>query len=119
MKKIVLATAFTIGAFYVQAQNHDLPPADQRAKKQTELMDQKLNLDDAQESAVADINLKFAKCVDEVFAADESKKEKAKKMKKINDEKEAALQPLLTPEQFAKYVELKDEFVEKIKERHQ
>ena len=40
-------------------------------------------------------------------------------MKKINDEKEAALQPVLTPEQFAKYVELKDEFVEKIKERHQ
>ena len=86
MKKIVLATVFTIGAFYVQAQNHDLPPADQRAKKQTELMDQKLNLDDAQESAVADINLKFAKRVDEVFAADESKKEKAKKMKKIKFE---------------------------------
>ena len=33
MKKIVLATVFTIGAFYVQAQNHDLPPADQRAKR--------------------------------------------------------------------------------------
>lgn len=119
MKKLVLATLFSIGVIYLQAQTHDLPPAEQRTKKQTELMDQKLNLDDTQESAVADINLKFAKRVDEVFAADESKKEKAKKMKKINDEKEAALEPVLTPEQFAKYVELKDEFVEKIKERHQ
>lgn len=119
MKKLVLATLFSIGAIYLQAQTHDLPPAEQRAKKQTELMDQKLNLDDTQESAVATINLKFAFRVDEVFAADESKKEKAKKMKKINDAKEAELKPVLTPEQFAKYVELKDEFVEKIKERHQ
>ncbi len=119
MKKLLFATLFTLGAIYAQAQSRELPPAEQRAKKQTEMMDQELTLADDQEKAVAEINLKYAKRVDEVFASSGSKKEKAKKMKEINDAKEADLKPVLTLEQFTLYVELKDEFIDKLKERHQ
>ncbi|MBK7441572.1 MAG: hypothetical protein IPL12_05710 [Bacteroidetes bacterium] len=114
MKKLLLITILSIGVLSVKAQDNTHPSAEQRAKALTELMDNKLNLDDAQQGLVAELNLRYANKVDEIAATDATKPEKVQKVSALNDAKEKELKTILSGPQYTKYVEMKEDFREKM-----
>jgi|GEM_PF-1487086 len=90
--------ALILGAFMMSAMaqqpKKEMPTAEERASKQTEMMKTKMGLTDDQAKKVADINLKFAKKMDEM----------KKMMEKAKSAKDADMQAVLTPEQYKQYI---------------
>lgn len=74
---------------------------EEKAKKQTEWMTKKLQLTEKQVAEVEKINKKFAS------EADKQRKEQMEKREKQRTQHEAEIKKVLTPEQIAKYDELK------------
>ncbi len=74
---------------------------EEKAKKQTEWMTKKLQLTEKQVAEVEKINKKFAS------EADKQRKEQMEKREKQRTQHEAELKKVLTPEQIAKYDEMK------------
>ena len=86
---------------------------EQRAKAQTELMKVKLDLKADQTPKVADLNLKYAKKMQPVIDGSAGPFMKMRQVKEINQEKEAELKEILSPEQFDKFLASKEEMREK------
>lgn len=99
-----------------QTQSQTYAPAADRAKKMTEVMDQKLDLNDDQMKQVGDINLKFARRFDDVVGADGTNDDKANRVQEINRTKEDELKLIFTETQYKTYMGMKDDFVEKMRE---
>lgn len=97
MKNRILV-ALMIGAFAMstmaQQPKKEMPTAEERAGKHTEMMTKKMGLTDDQTKKVGDINLKFAKKMDEM----------KKMMEKAKSAKDAEMQAVLTPEQYKQYI---------------
>ena len=74
---------------------------EEKAKKQTEWMTKKLQLTEKQVAEVEKINKKYAS------EADKQRKEQMEKREKQRTQHEADIKKVLTPEQIAKYDELK------------
>jgi len=97
--------------------------AAERSAKLTELMRINLNLTDQQLPAVRDINLKYAKKMDELKTSLLPKSEKMKQITDNDNAKDAELKNILTANQFQTYLskkqEIKKKFKENLKQRHQ
>jgi hypothetical protein len=89
---------------------------EQRAKIQDALMTQKLGLTDEQKPKVAALNLEYAKKIQPLIESGRPLAQ-LREMRELNQEKEAALQKVLTPEQFKKYLAAKEEMRKKIEQR--
>lgn len=74
-----------------------------------------LALTPAQRPVVEAINLKYARQLQLTAASPDNMRTKVKALKQQAAAKEAELKPILTPEQFARYLELKDELRETLK----
>jgi hypothetical protein len=90
---------------------------EQRAEKLTSLMKEKLGLSDEQVPKVQAINLDAAKKNQAAMAAGQGRVERMRAMKQVQEEKEAALKGVLTPEQLEKYQAAKEEFRQHARER--
>jgi hypothetical protein len=90
---------------------------EQRATVQTDLMKLKLGLTPEQTRKVVDINLKYAKRMDPIIKGSAGPFMRMRQMKEINQEKEAELKQVLSPEQFEKFLASKEEMREKLEEK--
>jgi len=109
-----LCFAMLAGAQLDQLRN--TTPA-QRAKALTEIMKMKLGLAPDQTEKIAALNLKYAQQMEPVIKGSSGKIMKMMEMRQINEKKEAELQTLLKPDQFAKYEASKEEMREKFEEK--
>jgi len=94
-----------------------------RAKVQTELMKAKMQLNPAQESQVAALNLKYAQKMEPLIQGSQGPFMEMREAREINEEKEAELKKIVSKEQFEAYLagkeELREKFEQKIEEKLQ
>jgi Spy/CpxP family protein refolding chaperone len=81
---------------------------EERAKRLTEMMKEKLKLTPAQEPKVSAINLKYAKKNEEIKKISDTATQR-KTLRDNNKLKDTELKGVLTPEQFASYLKLAEE----------
>ena len=125
MKKTCLhltsAVVMLLSALNSSAQK--MGDAAERSAKLTEWMRINLNLTDEQLSTVRDINLKYAKKMDELKTNSLPKSEKMKQITDNDKAKDGELKNVLTASQFQTYLskkqEIKKKFKENLKQRHQ
>jgi Spy/CpxP family protein refolding chaperone len=89
----------------------------QRAQELTGIMKKELGLTPEQLSKVEALNLKYATKMEPVIKGSEGPFRKMRQAREINEEKEAELQKLLTPEQFDKYKAERQMMREKFEQR--
>jgi len=81
---------------------------EERAKRQTDMMKTQLNLTAAQEPKVADINLKYAKKMEDVRKISDTAVQH-KTSKSIQSQKEKEMKGILTDTQFKEYLKMMEE----------
>lgn len=95
------------------------PPAE-RAEIQTKLMAYELSLSDSSRiDKVHKINLKYAKKMEELATSGGSRRAKFRKMRSLSEDKDKELKKALTSEQYEEYLELKEEWRNRIIEEMQ
>lgn len=90
--------------------------AEERAQKWTDWMKTELALTSEQEPKVHAINVKYADQMDEIKAEAGDRRSKLKEARAGSKAKDEELKAVLTPEQFTKYSEKKQEMQQKIRE---
>ncbi len=110
MKKYFLALAFgsfvlLSGAYAQQAGAR--PKMDPQA--QTDKMSTELGLNDDQKAKVLTLNTDVSKKMEALKASGEDKDAQKADRKKIEADKDASLKGILTPDQFAKYTQMREE----------
>ena len=94
---------------------------DERANAQTALMKAKLDLTADQLPKIAAINQKYAQKMEPIIKGSAGPLMKMNQMRGVNEEKEAELKQVLSPEQFQKYLasreEIREQFEEKLEEK--
>ena len=93
---------FSNKALFAQGEGRNMPPED-RAKRQTEMMKEALNLTAAQEPKISALNLKYAKKMEEVKTASKDTAVIRKNAAALNTQKNVELKKILTPDQFTQY----------------
>lgn len=91
--------------------------AEERAELQTEYMKKSLMLSSDQEPKIHDLNLRYAKKMQDAYSTNDRKLQKLKKMKAVGSQKDQEIKSILNPEQFATYEKNKEEMKEKMRER--
>ena len=125
MKKtcLHLASAVVMLLSALNSSAQKMGDAAERSAKLTEWMRINLNLTDEQLSTVRDINLKYAKKMDELKTNSLPKSEKMKQITDNDKAKDGELKNVLTASQFQTYLskkqEIKKKFKENLKQRHQ
>jgi Spy/CpxP family protein refolding chaperone len=89
----------------------------ERAKIQTDFMKEKLALTAEQLPKVDALNLETAQKMEPVLKGSEGPLVKMRAAREIEQAKETALQGLLTPDQFQKFLASKEELKQKLEER--
>ena len=120
LKIIVMLTFVALVAFSIeglgQAKDWMEKPAEERAQVLTDWMKNELQLTEDQETPVYDINLKYAQKGDKLKQSSERKIDKFKKIKEYGKDKDEELKSVFTKEQYALYLDKKEEIRETIKE---
>ncbi len=117
MKKVMLILMMTVGVLSANAQSHnavDLPPAKERAERQTEFMKEKLELTKDQIPAVQNINYEAAVEMDKVMQLT-NRRTKFNAYRNAQLSKDEKLKKVLSKKQFKAYKKSKDEIKKKIK----
>jgi Spy/CpxP family protein refolding chaperone len=84
---------------------------------QTNNMKETLSLTEDQVDKVGEINLNYARKMQNAYNSGGSKLQRLRKMKALAAEKDGALKKVLTPTQYATYQENKEEMKERRRER--
>ncbi|CAI8773651.1 hypothetical protein [Methylococcus capsulatus] len=87
----------------------------ERAAAQTEYMKNRLGLTDAQMPKIAAINQKYAEQMEPVIKGADGGLGKMLKAQAIQENKDAELRQILTPDQFERFASSKDEMREAVK----
>ena len=106
----------TLAAAQIPAAVANSTPAE-RAAIQTDLMKEKLALTPEQAPKVQAINLDTAQKMEPVIKSAEGPVVKMRQARTIENHKEAALQTVLSPDQFMKFLAMRDEMKQKLEER--
>lgn len=96
----------SVSTFAQHGKGGEKPNPEERAKQMTERLATELELSEAQKKQVLAINMEYAKKRE---AEMEARKAEMEARKKEHQEHEAKIQAILTEDQKAKWVELKDE----------
>lgn len=96
----------SLSTFAQQGKGGEKPNPEERAKQMTERLATELELTEAQKKQVLAINMEYAKKRE---AEMEARKAEMEARKKEHQEHESKIQVILTEDQKAKWVELKDE----------
>ena len=90
---------------------------EERAELQTNYMKESLALTSDQEIKIQDLNLKYAKKMQDVYNTPDRKFQKLKRMKGVSTEKDQEMKSILNPDQYATYEKNKEEMKEKMRSR--
>ena len=90
---------------------------EERAQMQTKNMKETLSLTEDQVDEVSEINLNYARKMQNAYNASGSKLQRLRKMKALATEKDGVLKKVLTPTQYTTYQENKEEMKERRRER--
>ncbi|WP_276372641.1 hypothetical protein [Chryseolinea sp. H1M3-3] len=90
---------------------------EERAQLQTDYMKENLALTPEQEPKIHDLNLKYAKKMQDAYNTTDRRFQKLKKMKSIGDDKDQELKSVLNPDQYATYEKNKELMKEKMRAR--
>jgi hypothetical protein len=115
---LFIALIIIVGHTYAQGESgalmKDTTP-EQRAQFQTEYMKENLALSADQESRVHEVNLKYARKMQDAYNSPGKKMQKLKQMKALGEEKDKELKGVLDADQYATYEKNKEAMKEKIK----
>jgi protein CpxP len=110
MKKLIIASGLLImmsfSIFAQQGKGGGEPNAEERAKQMTDRLATELELNEVQKKQVLAINIEYAKKREAEMVA---RKAEMEVRKKARQDQEAKIQAVLTEDQKAKLVEIKDE----------
>lgn len=106
LSTLALAAGMSLMAQDADMDNDKKTP-EERAKHRTEVMTKELGLSAEQIAKVNTINLNFARTTADVKAMQDESARKGR-MEAVRNKRDADLQGVLTPEQFAKMKELRD-----------
>lgn len=106
LSTLALAAGMSLMAQDADMDNDKKTP-EERAKHRTEVMTKELGLSAEQIAKVNTINLNFARTTADVKAIQDESARKGR-MEAVRNKRDADLQGVLTPEQFAKMKELRD-----------
>ena len=120
IKILTLLMMLIAGSFSHQAtaQTTERTPltSAERAQKWTDWMKKELTLTAEQEPKIHAINVKYADQMDDIKAEEGDRRSKFKEVRETNKAKDEELKAVLTPEQFTKYTEKKQERQQKMRE---
>jgi hypothetical protein len=108
---LLIASAITASAQLDKLKN---TTPQERAKAQTIFMKSKLDLTEAQLPKVEALNLKYAEKLDPVIKGSAGPLVKMGEFRQANEDKEAELKGILSPDQFQRYLAAKQEMREKV-----
>ena len=119
MKKIFAISVLMIISLtsFAQRENMRKMSVEERAQMQTERMSTSLELDSTAIDQVHEINLKYAKQMEEGRGENTSRFEMMKLMEKTNNAKNKELKTILTKEQYKKYMRQQQEMRNRMQER--
>jgi hypothetical protein len=113
---VAVATGSSVAAQEIGPALMKSTPAE-RAKVQTLLMKEKLHLTEQQLPKVEAINLQTAEKLEPVIKGNEGPLVKMRTARAAEQEKEAALKGVLTPEQFQAFLAAREELRQKVEQR--
>jgi hypothetical protein len=90
---------------------------EERADFQTNRMQEFLTLSDEQTEKVREINLKYAKEMQQIFESEGPREEKKSNMRALHEQKQNELKEVFSEEQYEKYRSKKKEMKKQMKER--
>lgn len=102
---IVLSLLLAMSVSFMNAQQRTPPSAEERAKNQTERLNNLLTLSDDQKTKIQTINLELAKKMDEQMGNRGDREAMRAKMQEMDTERTKKYKEVLTDEQFKKYEE--------------
>jgi hypothetical protein len=108
---LLIASAITASAQLDKLKN---TTPQERAKAQTMFMRSKLDLTEAQLPKVEALNLKYAEKLDPVIKGSAGPLVKMQEFRQANEDKEAEMKGILSPDQFQRYLAAKQEMREKV-----
>lgn len=123
MKNFIINTLIAVLLLQASTGHAQTVPADslkklkgaspeQRAKVQTDLMRDKLQLTASQVQQVSALNLEYARKMEPIIRSDDSRFSKYRKAKPLLEEKENRLKSILTDEQYKKYEDIKKQLMD-------
>ena len=113
---IVCLTSYAHAQEKLEALMNETTP-EERAELQTNYMKESLALTSEQEIKIHDLNLKYAKKMQDVYNTQDRKFQKLKKMKSVSTEKDHEMEGILNPDQYATYEKNKEAMKEKMRAR--
>jgi len=121
MKNNLLTIALSFSLFLLSissfAQQRQVGTPEERASRQTARLKETLNLSPDQETAVASINLKYAKQAQPLLETGGRNLKTAREARSMMKSKDDELEKVLTKEQFKQYQDIKEEMRSAMKER--
>jgi hypothetical protein len=119
MKKYLLVSIFMILSLSAFSQQRNLRnmSVEERAQFQTERMTDFLELDSTVIGQVYDINLKYAKQVEDGRNENTSRYEMMKLLEKTNNAKNKEMKQVLTKDQYKKYMRAQQEMRNRMQQR--
>jgi hypothetical protein len=121
VRRLGIAVFLLVGATALAGELDQLKntsPAE-RAAAQTMMMKSKLGLTDDQVSKIRALNLKYAEQMQPIIVGSEGPLMKMRDARNVEEQKEAELKGLLTPDQFQKFQTMKEEMREKLMDQIQ
>ena len=115
-KSLLLAATLLPFAAQAQEENMDKPDRGERAQQRTEAMAKELGLNDEQATKLKAMNERYAEEMRTMRPTEEERKAKREKMKDIDTRRNVELKALLTEEQYAKMMELRQQRMDARKE---
>ena|GEM_PF-1103893 len=107
----VMALTLSNNLYGQRGGGRQMRPADERAKEQTTVMQEKLGLDSLLSKTAFDINLRYAKMNDSLLQSMEGGDRRAAftEMQQQRDEKDKEFKKILSKDQYKKYLKLQEE----------
>lgn len=106
---MVLATVLLCTAAHAQGATREKPSPSERTDQRTEEMTKELGLNEDQAAKLKAMNGRYAEELRMTRPSDEEREAKRQKMKDIQTRRDAELKTLLTEEQYAKMMELRQQ----------
>lgn len=118
MKKVVLLLMVMFAAVTISAQQGQRSTPEERAKRQTENLAEKLELTKEQKEKVYDIYLKSAQSMSAQRGENTDREKMREQFQKSQKERDEAIKAILTEDQQKKYDELQKEMQGRMRQRN-
>ncbi|OIN56240.1 hypothetical protein [Arsenicibacter rosenii] len=116
-KQLIITGLCLVLAVPSFAQQRQVGTPDMRAKRQTERMNESLNLTETQLTSVSAINLKYAREMQPILQDGERNLKTARQARDIMQRKDKEMKAVLDAAQYQQYEQMKEALRKEVKER--